>query len=136
MRTAGSVGMPACSMKTSWVAAVPPCIPSTTTTSAPAATASFTSWSTRVAPTFTYIGIDHSVASRSSSILIRRSSGPTQSGWRLAERWSMPGGSVRMAATRALTFCPSSIPPPPGLAPWPTTISTASAWRRSAGSNP
>ena len=46
-------GCPACSMKTSWVAAVPPCIPSTTTTSAPAATASFTSWSTRVAPTFT-----------------------------------------------------------------------------------
>ena len=53
MRTAGRVGMPACSMNTSWVAAVPPCMPSTTTTSAPAATASFTSWSTRVAPIFT-----------------------------------------------------------------------------------
>ena len=52
-RTAGSVGIPACSMNTSCVAAVPPCIPSTTTTSAPAATASLTSWSTRVAPIFT-----------------------------------------------------------------------------------
>ena len=41
--TAASVGMPTCSMNASWVAAVPPCIPSTTTTSAPAATASFTS---------------------------------------------------------------------------------------------
>ena len=46
------------------------------------------------------------MASRSSSILMRRSSGPTQSGWRLAERWSMPGGSVRMEATRSFTFCP------------------------------
>ena len=34
---------PTCSMNTSWVAAVPPCMPSTTTTSAPACTASFTS---------------------------------------------------------------------------------------------
>ncbi len=41
--TAASVGIPTCSMNTSWVAAVPPCIPSTTTTSAPAATASLTS---------------------------------------------------------------------------------------------
>ena len=41
--TAASVGMPTCSMNTSWVAAVPPCMPSTTTTSAPACTASFTS---------------------------------------------------------------------------------------------
>ena len=41
--TAASVGMPTCSMNTSWVAAVPPCMPSTTTTSAPAWTASFTS---------------------------------------------------------------------------------------------
>jgi predicted phosphodiesterase len=40
---AGSVGMPTCSMKTSCVAAVPPCIPSTTMTSAPAFTASCTS---------------------------------------------------------------------------------------------
>ena len=38
-----SVGMPTCSMKTSWVAAVPPCMPSTTITSAPAFTASWTS---------------------------------------------------------------------------------------------
>ena len=42
-RTAGIVGMPTCSMNTSWVAAVPPCMPSTTTTSAPAFTASCTS---------------------------------------------------------------------------------------------
>jgi hypothetical protein len=35
-----SVGIPTCSMNTSCVAAVPPCIPSTTTTSAPAFTAS------------------------------------------------------------------------------------------------
>ena len=34
------VGMPTCSMKTSCVAAVPPCMPSTTTTSAPDFTAS------------------------------------------------------------------------------------------------
>ena len=33
---AASVGIPTCSMKTSCVAAVPPCMPSTTTTSAPA----------------------------------------------------------------------------------------------------
>ena len=51
--TAARVGMPACSMNVSWVAPVPPCMPSTTTTSAPAATASFTSWLTRVAPTLT-----------------------------------------------------------------------------------
>ena len=52
-RTAASVGMPTCSMNTVCVAAVPPCMPSTTTTSAPACTASFTSWKTRVAPIFT-----------------------------------------------------------------------------------
>ena len=40
---AASVGMPTCSMKTSWVAPVPPCMPSRTTTSAPAFTASWTS---------------------------------------------------------------------------------------------
>ena len=57
IRTAGRVGMPVCSMKTSCVAAVPPCIPSTTITSAPAATANLTSWSTRVAPTLTKIGV-------------------------------------------------------------------------------
>ena len=34
-RTAGSVGIPTCSMKTSCVAAVPPCMPSRTMTSAP-----------------------------------------------------------------------------------------------------
>ena len=43
IRVAGSVGIPTCSMKTSCVAAVPPCIPSTTITSAPAFTASWTS---------------------------------------------------------------------------------------------
>jgi hypothetical protein len=32
------------------------------------------------------------VISRSSRILISRSSGPVQSGWRQAERWSMPLG--------------------------------------------
>ena len=37
---AATVGMPTCSMNTSWVAAVPPCMPSTTTASAPAFTAS------------------------------------------------------------------------------------------------
>ena len=42
-RTAGRVGIPTSSMNTSWVAAVPPCIPSTTTASAPAFTASITS---------------------------------------------------------------------------------------------
>jgi hypothetical protein len=52
-RTAASVGMPVCSMKKSWVAAVPPCIPSRTTTSAPASTASLTSLVTLVAPNFT-----------------------------------------------------------------------------------
>ena len=41
--TAGMVGIPTCSMNTSWVAAVPPCIPSRTITSAPALTASATS---------------------------------------------------------------------------------------------
>ncbi|SLJ82910.1 Uncharacterised protein [Mycobacteroides abscessus subsp. abscessus] len=40
---AARVGMPTCSMNTSWVAAVPPCMPSTTITSAPAFTASLTS---------------------------------------------------------------------------------------------
>ena len=52
-RSAASVGMPTCSMNTVCVAAVPPCMPSTTITSAPACTASFTSLNTRVAPTFT-----------------------------------------------------------------------------------
>ena len=48
----------------------------------------------------------------------------------------MPGGSVRISATRSLTFWPSSMPPPPGLAPWPITTSIASAARRSSGLNP
>jgi hypothetical protein len=52
-RTAASVGMPTCSMNTVCVAAVPPCMPSTTTTSAPECTASFTSLKVRVAPIFT-----------------------------------------------------------------------------------
>ena len=52
-RTAASVGTPTCSMNTVCVAAVPPCMPSTTTTSAPAIAASFTSLKVRVAPIFT-----------------------------------------------------------------------------------
>ena len=40
---AGKVGRRTLSMHTSWVAAVPPCMPSTTTASAPALTASMTS---------------------------------------------------------------------------------------------
>ena len=47
-----------------------------------------------------------------------------------------PGGNVRIDATRSLTFWPSSIPPPPGLAPWPITTSMASASSRSAGLKP
>ncbi len=37
----------------------------------------------------------------------------------------MPCGSVRISATRSEIFWPSSMPPPPGLAPWPTTTSMA-----------
>ena len=55
---------------------------------------------------------------------------------RAAERWSTPTGSVRIAATFSLTFMPSSIPPMPGLAPWPRTISMASARRTSSGLKP
>ena len=40
---AARIGIPTCSMKTSWVAAVPPCMPSSTIASAPALTASATS---------------------------------------------------------------------------------------------
>ena len=54
----------------------------------------------------------------------------------LAERWSIPAGSVRMPATRSVILTPSSIPPPPGFAPWPITISSASARRRSSGFRP
>jgi hypothetical protein len=43
---------------------------------------------------------------------------------------------VRMAATRSEIFWPSSMPPPPGLAPWPITTSIASALRRSSGFMP
>ena len=39
-RIAARIGSPTCSMKTSWVAAVPPYMPSSTTTSAPDFTAS------------------------------------------------------------------------------------------------
>ena len=78
--------MPACSMNTCWVAAVPPCMPSSTITSAPDFTHSLTSSGTRVAPILMNTGIRLSVTSRSSSILIARSSGPTQSGCRHAER--------------------------------------------------
>ena len=52
-RNAASVGMPTFSMNTVCVAAVPPCMPSTTITSAPEYTASLTSWKVRVAPAFT-----------------------------------------------------------------------------------
>ena len=44
--------------------------------------------------------------------------------------------SVRILATRAEIFWPSSMPPPPGLAPWPMTISMASALRRWSGFMP
>ena len=40
---------------------------------------------------------------------------------------------VLIAATRGEIFWPNSIPPPPGLAPWPSTTSIASALRRSSG---
>ena len=39
----------------------------------------------------------------------------------------MPLGRVRISATRSEIFWPSSMPPPPGLAPCPTTTSMASA---------
>ncbi len=71
--------------------------------------------------------------SRSSSILISRSSGPVQSGCRQALRWSIPGGRSRISATRSEILWPSSIPPPPGLAPCPITTSIASARRKSSG---
>ena len=67
-------------------APVPPSMPSTTTASAPAFQAKRTSSNTRVAPILTKIGTRHSVASRNSSILIIKSSGPSQSGWRAGER--------------------------------------------------
>ena len=38
------------------------------------------------------MGISQFVASRTSWTLSARSSGPSQSGWRAGERWSMPGG--------------------------------------------
>ena len=51
-----------------------------------------------------------------------------------ALRWSIPSGSVRIRATRSLIFWPSSMPPPPGFAPCPTTTSIASgALRKSSG---
>ena len=82
------------------------------------------------------MGTCQSVISRNSTILIAKSSGPVQSGWRQAERWSMSLGKVRIWATRSLIFCPKSIPPPPGLAPWPSTTSMASALRKSSGFMP
>ena len=45
-------------------------------------------------------------------------------------------GKVRIPATRSVTFIPSSMPPPPGLAPCPRTISIASALRKSSGFMP
>src|SRR3954447_13012792 len=65
------------------------------------------------------IGFSQSVISRSSPILISRSSGPVQSGWRQALRWSIPSGRSRISATRAETLWPRSFPPPPRLAPPP-----------------
>ena len=47
-----------------------------------------------------------------------------------------PSGSVRISATRSEIFWPSSMPPPPGLAPCPTTTSIASALRRWSGFMP
>ena len=45
-------------------------------------------------------------------------------------RWSTPGGSSRAAAISAEILEPSSMPPVPGLAPWPTVSSIPSAERR------
>ena len=45
----------------------------------------------------------------------------------------MPSGKVLIPATLLLIFCPRSIPPPPGFAPCPTTISIASAFLKSSG---
>ena len=59
-----------------------------------------------------------------------------KSGWRTGERWSTPSGSRRMRATSSETLAPSSTPPVPGLAPCPTTISTASARAMSRASFP
>src|SRR3979409_1923582 len=58
-----------------------------------------------------------SVISRSSSILISRSSGPVQSGCRQALRWSIPGGRARISATRGASLWPRRIPPAAGLGP-------------------
>ena len=119
--------MPVWSWRISGDAAVPPSMPSTTTTSAPAFAASLTSSYTRVAPSFTKIGTCQSVASRSSSILMIRSSGPSQSGCRAGLRWSTPGGSSRAAAISGESLDPRSRPPVAGLAPCPTVSSIPSA---------
>ena len=78
--------MPVCSCSSSGEAPVPPSMPSTTITSAPALAARRTSSKTREAPILTKIGIWWSVASRSSSILMIRSSGPRKSGCRHGDR--------------------------------------------------
>ena len=59
-----------------------------------------------------------------------------KSGCRHGLRWSTPGGSVRASAMIGETFAPSSTPPVPGFAPWPTTISAALAIRRWCGLKP
>ncbi len=45
------------------------------------------------------VGTPPFVASRISSIFSARSSGPSQSGCRAGERWSIPAGSERISAT-------------------------------------
>ena len=66
-----------------------------------------------------------------------RSSGPVQSGCRHAAALvdSRQAGCASRRPGRRSSG-PSSIPPPPGLAPWPSTISMASALRRSVGVHP
>ena len=56
-----------------------------------------------------------------------------KSGWRTGERWSTPSGRSRCRAISSDTLAPSSTPPVPGLAPWPTTISTRRRHRHVVG---
>ena len=125
---AASVGMPVWSWRISGDAAVPPSMPSTTTTSAPHLAASFTSSNDArradlhedrdlpVGRLAQLLDLDDHVV-RAEEVRVARRRALVDAGRQVADR----------RRSRRDTFEPSSRPPVPGFAPWPIVSSIASA---------
>ena len=118
-------------------APVPPSIPSTTTTSAPALAANFTSSYTRAAPILTKMGTCQVGCSRAAPRFLsayRPGRASPDDGTGCAGQRPEAGLAVRRFRPRPWTQ--GSSPPVPGFAPCPTVSSIALACRRWCTSMP